>query len=82
VTGVVKVWAATAAIETIHAARTVWRFITRRHITGTDDCRISENGSVSHRWACQFGDDCPATDDPRVKAANARARPLREDTDQ
>jgi len=35
-TGVVKVWAATAAIETIHAARVVWRFITRRHFTGTD----------------------------------------------
>jgi len=42
----------------------------------TDECRISENGSVSHRWACQFGDDCPATDDPRVKAAQAKARPL------
>jgi hypothetical protein len=34
---VVKVWAAHAAIETVHAARTCWRFITRRHITGTDD---------------------------------------------
>jgi hypothetical protein len=36
-TGVVKVWAATAAIEAVHVARICWRFITRRHITGTDD---------------------------------------------
>jgi hypothetical protein len=35
-TGAVKIWAAHAAIETVHAARTCWRFITRRHITGTD----------------------------------------------
>jgi len=34
--GVIKVWVATAAIETIHAARALWRFVTRRHITGTD----------------------------------------------
>jgi hypothetical protein len=34
---VVKVWAAHAAIEALAAARTCWRFITRRHITGTDD---------------------------------------------
>jgi hypothetical protein len=28
---------------------------------GADDrCRVSENGSVSHRWACDFGPDCPA----------------------
>jgi hypothetical protein len=33
---VVKQLAATAVIEAAHAARTLWRFITRRHITGTD----------------------------------------------
>jgi len=35
-TGVVKVWVAHLTIEAIHAARICWRFITRRHITGTD----------------------------------------------
>jgi hypothetical protein len=34
---VVKVWAAQAVIHVAAGARTAWRFITRRHITGTND---------------------------------------------
>lgn len=57
--GVVKVWAATALIEAVAAARAGWRFVTRRHFTGTDVLEVCDpcegTGIVAECW----DDPCP-----------------------